>query len=44
MRKMMSKKKDANDTKARGMAKEVKPSMTKNNVRALAKMGSKKKR
>ena len=36
-------KKQANDTKARGMSKEKVPAMTKNNVKALAHMGKKKK-
>ena len=43
MRKMAAKKKDANDSMARGKGKEVKPAMTKNNVAALAKMKGKKK-
>jgi hypothetical protein len=36
-------KKDANDTKSRGMGKEKVPVKTKNNVKALAHMGRKKK-
>ena len=37
-------KKDANDTKARGMGKEKKPAMTKNNVKGLMNIkGGKKK-
>lgn len=39
---MKSMKKDANDTKARGMNPEKVPARTKNNVKALAGMGKKK--
>jgi hypothetical protein len=35
--------KEANDTKARGVGKEKVPTKTKNNVKALAHMGRKKK-
>ena len=40
---MKTMKKDANDTKSRGMGKEKVPAKTKNNVKALAHMGKKKK-
>ena len=44
MAKKSSLKKDANDSKARGHKPEVKPAMTKNNVKALANLkGGKKK-
>lgn len=39
--KKMMKGKQANDTKARGMGKEVKKAMTKNNVKGLMKGGKK---
>jgi hypothetical protein len=36
-------KKEANDAKSRGLGKEKVPAKTKNNVKALAHMGRKKK-
>lgn len=36
-------KKEVNDTKSRGMSAEKVPARTKNNVKALAHMGKKKK-
>lgn len=43
MRKSKMLKKDANDTMARGRSAEKVPAKTKNNVKALAHMGKKKK-
>lgn len=43
MRKPKMLKKDANDTMARGRSAEKVPARTKNNVKALAHMGKKKK-
>lgn len=37
-------KKDANDSKSRGMGKETTPAMTKNNVKGLANLKGKKKK